>query len=316
MGSYIGMGFIINNELNSRRKSDIQMILEYFISKSGKLINVKFSEDEDGNSWKDIKEPNIESVDKFLSKYYLNFNLICNILDKKDVIINAYYTNLSKDFCGLLLDFDVEYFLKGCPDEKIEEKTNQFINLMIDIYNVVKYSYALCDQEAMIKYTPKDIEEAKKKYSLLLIPHYSKMEIIKNSWNIDGLTDRVNCGTEYIPIKCNCPICNKYEFDEEYDICPICSWEHDLVQESDEDYGGGANQLSVKEARILYKLQNLNKELAEQILNKHLKAIEDINNSQTDNNDKMIKNKAERDRYANEILQEYKKFILKKDKQM
>ncbi len=113
-----------------------------------------------------------------------------------------------------------------------------------------------------------------------------------------------------------CPICDKYEFDEEYDICPICGWEHDLVQENDENFGGGANELSVKEARVLYKLQNLDKELAEQILNKHLKAIEDINDSQTDDNDKMIKNKAERNRYANEILQEYKKYILKKDKQI
>lgn len=316
MGSYIGIGLIVDNKSCIKEKSAIQRILEYFILRNGKLVNIKFSEDEDGNDWKNIENPNLDEIDSFLNKYYLNINLICDILDKGNIVINTYYKKLDENIFGLLIDFEEQVFINDYPDERIEEITNGFINLLVDLYMVVKYSYAFCDQEAMIKYTPENIEEAKSKYSILLIPHYNKMEIIENGWNIDGLTDRANCGTKYIPIKCICPICNKYEFDEEYDICPICDWEHDLVQENDENFGGGANELSVKEARVLYKLQNLDKELAEQILNKHLKAIEDINDSQTDDNDKIIKNKAERNRYANEILQEYKKYISKKDKQI
>lgn len=26
-----------------------------------------------------------------------------------------------------------------------------------------------------------------------------------------------------------CPICHKYRFEEEYDICPFCGWQHDEV---------------------------------------------------------------------------------------
>lgn len=59
-----------------------------------------------------------------------------------------------------------------------------------------------------------------------------------------------------------CPVCGKYEFEYEYDeygsfdICPICGWEDDGLQGNDHNYAGGANSLSVNEARIEYFLLN------------------------------------------------------------
>ena len=49
-----------------------------------------------------------------------------------------------------------------------------------------------------------------------------------------------------------CPVCGKYEFPEEnsFDICPICGWENDGVQAHNHNFAGGANYLSVNEARI------------------------------------------------------------------
>lgn len=34
-----------------------------------------------------------------------------------------------------------------------------------------------------------------------------------------------------------------------YDICRLCGWEDDPVQEADHEYPGGANKLSVNEYR-------------------------------------------------------------------
>ena len=55
-----------------------------------------------------------------------------------------------------------------------------------------------------------------------------------------------------------CPVCDKTEFDEysSFDICPFCKWEDDGLQENDHNYAGGANHLSVNEARIEYFLLN------------------------------------------------------------
>lgn len=53
-----------------------------------------------------------------------------------------------------------------------------------------------------------------------------------------------------------CPVCGKYYFTEEnsFDICSICGWENDGVQTDDHNYAGGANSLSVNEARIEFFL--------------------------------------------------------------
>ena len=51
-----------------------------------------------------------------------------------------------------------------------------------------------------------------------------------------------------------CPVCGKFEFDSHgsYDICDICGWEDDPIQEDDPD-AGGANWETLRGYRALYK---------------------------------------------------------------
>lgn len=53
-----------------------------------------------------------------------------------------------------------------------------------------------------------------------------------------------------------CPVCKEYffEFPDDYDICPICGWENDGLQREQKDYWGGANDLSLNEAKTVYSL--------------------------------------------------------------
>lgn len=50
-----------------------------------------------------------------------------------------------------------------------------------------------------------------------------------------------------------CPCCGYRTLDESppgtYDICPICYWEDDYVQYHDPAFTGGANVVSLSEAR-------------------------------------------------------------------
>lgn len=48
-----------------------------------------------------------------------------------------------------------------------------------------------------------------------------------------------------------CPVCGEYEFEEEddYDICPVCNWENEKFQFIHPDEEGGANSMSLNEAR-------------------------------------------------------------------
>ena len=53
-----------------------------------------------------------------------------------------------------------------------------------------------------------------------------------------------------------CPCCRNLTFDDEppgtYEVCPVCGWEDDPVQFKDETYAGGANKVSLVQARKNY----------------------------------------------------------------
>ncbi|MFS2109752.1 CPCC family cysteine-rich protein [Sphingomonas sp. Sphisp140] len=45
-------------------------------------------------------------------------------------------------------------------------------------------------------------------------------------------------------------MCERTEMEDgDYVVCPVCGWENDPVQLADGDYAGGANHMSLNEAR-------------------------------------------------------------------
>ena len=54
-----------------------------------------------------------------------------------------------------------------------------------------------------------------------------------------------------------CPCCGFYTLPERaegnYNICPVCFWEDDRIQQEDDDLEGGANKVSLKQARLNYR---------------------------------------------------------------
>ena len=54
-----------------------------------------------------------------------------------------------------------------------------------------------------------------------------------------------------------CPVCRKHRFEKngKYEICPVCGWEDDPVQNDDPYFSGGANEFSLKESRLIYFLE-------------------------------------------------------------
>ena len=55
-----------------------------------------------------------------------------------------------------------------------------------------------------------------------------------------------------------CPVCLQSTFEEEGDFadCPVCRWENDALQGYDHNFWGGANELSVNEARLEFFLMS------------------------------------------------------------
>ena len=55
-----------------------------------------------------------------------------------------------------------------------------------------------------------------------------------------------------------CPVCAEYEFEYNGDdeICGICGWQNDIVQNNDPDFWGGANDESLNEAKAEWEAKN------------------------------------------------------------
>lgn len=49
-----------------------------------------------------------------------------------------------------------------------------------------------------------------------------------------------------------CPVCGS-KVDGEFDVCKKCGWENDLIQRDHPDFRGGANKMSLNEAREAYR---------------------------------------------------------------
>lgn len=58
--------------------------------------------------------------------------------------------------------------------------------------------------------------------------------------------------------KCKC--CGEYKFNYEFEICPICGWQNDPIQNEDENFFGGANDLSLRKYKYYYNkgIKNVN----------------------------------------------------------
>ena len=52
-----------------------------------------------------------------------------------------------------------------------------------------------------------------------------------------------------------CPCCGRKRIEKlgDYEICDVCGWEDDPMQSKDPDFSGGANELSLKEARAQWR---------------------------------------------------------------
>lgn len=59
-----------------------------------------------------------------------------------------------------------------------------------------------------------------------------------------------------------CPVCGKSYFSSKhsFEICPICGWEDDAIQERDPNFEGGANHLSLNQAKLRYRKEQQDEE--------------------------------------------------------
>lgn len=111
-----------------------------------------------------------------------------------------------------------------------------------------------------------------------------------------------------------CPVCGEYsfEFPDDYDICSNCGWENDGVQRNQKDYWGGANSISVNEAKKVYSLlQNeATKSKVTDIIDKYRQRRKEIHTQYREIDHRT----AEGEKCRNAFTQAHNEFIIELDK--
>ena len=56
-----------------------------------------------------------------------------------------------------------------------------------------------------------------------------------------------------------CPVCGKYEFQtyDWYEICHVCGWEDNAMQNEDPDCAAGPNKMSLNDYRRAYLAEGI-----------------------------------------------------------
>jgi len=52
-----------------------------------------------------------------------------------------------------------------------------------------------------------------------------------------------------------CPVCGKHTFTVEYELCPVCMWQQDSIQEDDSVFSGGANALCLNDFKMAWLIK-------------------------------------------------------------
>lgn len=200
MGSNISIGLIYERLTKERIEKELDNIVKYLLAYDTRMKKLKVSKDIDGEEWIESDSLNTFQKDSILTmladNYYGQLEVSGNLLDCNSLVITIRVEKeAEEDYFGFLLDISEEELIKTNSIDEINKITERIIDFMIDIHSYSGYDYAFCENEAEIQYSPKEFRNFEEGiYSVSIIPIKSNdpmgFNIIKSSWNIDGLTSR------------------------------------------------------------------------------------------------------------------------------
>ena len=196
---------------------------------------------------------NIESI-----KGLINDKKVCNLwLNPKDLNAKQIRDTL-RDFAGII----------GCAldSETDEDRLASFIAILVeDILEMNSISEEEKDEEILklIRDYPEDPKQlsslAKRAIKQINIWLKNYENEVYNKW-LEGEYDPK--ALALFPNDIACPVCKTLSFSSpdfpgSYFICAECGWEDDNLQYYDPGYEGGANDVSLNQARENYKLYKI-----------------------------------------------------------
>lgn len=179
----LNIGLVYRNEKNIEK--ELQHIVDFLKKRELIIVEWRVSLDKNGDKWVEKKDQDVDVA--LLIKYYYGeiIGYIINFVGFQEISMRI-SVQQEEGFYGYVLHLDGER-LNGLVIDTIEQK---IITWVTNLSNFTSFDYAFCDYDSEIEYDPQKQRIINKSYSVLFWPEKEKMKIIKNSWKIDGFTER------------------------------------------------------------------------------------------------------------------------------
>jgi hypothetical protein len=190
LGSTINIGLVYSSP-EDLISTNLYKLIQYLNSYNSCLINAKYSEDLDGESWIEIENPvfNETLVEKLTNNFYSELQMNVTLFQLPELTLNLHVI-IEKGYFGFLLAIEEHELLSDYEEDTLEEITSEIIEFLAKGYELLKFRYAFCDHEAEIEFSPSNFKP--ESYALSLIPDDSDstLNVKKGKWHINGLTER------------------------------------------------------------------------------------------------------------------------------
>ncbi len=190
MGSCISVGFVFKNNESDLKIQVLKSLLEKLCMADYSIISYNVCCDVDGENWikKSIRYEFMtdEDYEILTENYYGNLLMLCPLdgINNQAVNINLYE---GEGYFGYLIEL-FEISRRNTDYEKIELTLVDFITNC-----EIPFTYAFCEKEGEIEFSPDDLNVSEADYSILVIrDQKGELNIIKGKYLIDGETLRRN----------------------------------------------------------------------------------------------------------------------------
>lgn len=181
-GSHIGLGIVFLKDKQETIKNALLELTKKYVSKEYTITNYCNKTDESKEySTKDLTD---ECIEELIVKDYFTIKFETQILNEKTQILIS--NNIIEKNYAIQINFHEESLL-NCFNNNYSECTKYIDNLVVSLLEKFKFEYAFCDNNAIFEISDKD-----QNYSLVYTPKNQNLEVVRQSWEIDGFSERDN----------------------------------------------------------------------------------------------------------------------------
>ncbi|WP_077620708.1 Imm64 family immunity protein [Bacillus sinesaloumensis] len=191
-GGYVNIGVVFNEDYPLI--STFEKLKEFILKKGGTFLNLKYSEDIEGEKWVENEVQNNKLDVSFLDGYYISSELSGDIFNIKSESITL-TVEKEANYHGFLFSIGWEdIFPDESDDSSIKTARQSIIKTLFELHKTIPFSYSFVGHEIEIEMDPNEFSsqiENNHSYPVAMVDTQSGLDIYYGSIGIDGFSKEI-----------------------------------------------------------------------------------------------------------------------------